>query len=419
MFDGMLSAEYLNLYQQSRYRDRISLLTETLVSLKYLVEVIVERVHEWIRFTKYCDDLSIDIPSTIYAHEVENYLQWRFPEGSQSRHRFIKASLRIFIEADDQGKFSRRVKSPVKPTTALFKEWVPPYLHFLKQHRGVSERTLRKNILALNEFTKFLEQRSILIIKNLTSIDIHDFCIGRGSRKPITWSSYMGIIRRFLRYVFLREGLERDLSFAVGSSKCFRYSGIHDVLTESEVSKILVSVDRSNAIGRRDYAILLLAAHYGMRPSDIRLLCLDNIHWRQGQIAFHQSKTRRQLILPLLPEVSEALIDYLRGGRPSTQSRNIFVRHKAPFEPYVPENNFSQIMSKALRRAGMDQRPGARGLYLFRHTLATNMLGADLPIKTIGDIMGHASTTSTYGYMKVDLPHLRSASLSIAEVLNE
>lgn len=419
MFDRMLSAEYLKLYQKSRYRDRISLLAETLVRLKYLVEVIVEHVHEWIRFTKYCDNLSIDVPSTIYAHEVEYYLRWRFPKGSQSRRRFIKVSLRIFIEADDQGNFSRRIKPSPKPTNALFKEWVPPYLRFLKQHRGVSEKTLRKNIFVLNEFTKFLEQRSILIMKKLTTSDIHDFCIARGNRKPITWVSHMGIVRRFLRYVFLREGLEQDLSFAVGTAKYFRHSGIHDVLTEPEVSKILGCVDRSNAIGRRDYAILLLAARYGMRPSDIRQLRLEDIHWRQGQIAFRQSKTGRQLILPLLPEVSEALIDYLRGGRPSTQSRNIFVRHKAPFEPFVPDNNFSQIMIKALNRAGMDQRPGARGLYLFRHTLATNMLRANLPIKTIGDILGHASTNSTYGYMKVDLPHLRSASLSIAEVLNE
>ena len=380
MFDGMLSAEYLKLYQKSRYRDRISLLAETLVRLKYLMEVIIDHVHEWIRFTKYCDDVSIDVPSTFYAPEVERYLRWRFPKGSQSRHRFIRASLRIFIEADNQGNFSRRVKPPAKPTNSLFNEWVPAYLSFLVQHRGAAERTLRKNSFVLQEFTNFLEQRNILIMKNLTSSDIHDFCIARGSRKPVTWISHMGIIRRFLRYVFLREGLERDLSFAVVTAKSFRYSEIHDVLSESEVGKILGCVDRSNATGRRDYAILLLAARYGMRPSDIRKLRLDTIHWRQGQIAFRQSKTGRQLILPLLPEVSEALIDYLRDGRPSTHSRNIFVRHKAPFEPFVPENNLSRIMIKALKKAGMEQRQGARGLYLFRHSLATNMLGAAHPV---------------------------------------
>jgi site-specific recombinase XerD len=418
MFNEILSAKYLELYQTSRYRDRISWLAETLVRLKYLMVSIVKHVHEWIRFAKYCEDFNIDVPTTFHAPEVTRYLLWRFPKGSGSYYGFIKASIRIFLEADDQGNFSRGVKLPAKPTSVLFNEWAPDYFDFLVQHRGIKETTLQKISFHLREFTDFLKQRNILIMKNLKMSDIHDFCIARGSRKPITWVFYTGTIRRFLRYVFLRGGLEQDLSFAVVRPKSFRFSGINDVLSESEVAKILGCVDRSNAIGRRDYAILLLAARYGIRPSDIRKLSLDEVHWRQGQISFRQSKTGRQLILPLLPEVSEALIDYLRSGRPATQSRSIFVRHKAPFEPFVPENNLSWIMIKALNKAGMDQRRGAKGLYLFRHTLATNMLGAAQPVKTIGDILGHVKTESTFGYMKVDLTHLRSASLSIEEVLH-
>lgn len=415
--DKVLSGEYLQCYQKSRYRNRIALIARNLITLKYLEEVVCEQVHEWLRFSKYCDDRGIDLPSTIHAQEVGDYLQLRFPKGSQSRRRFIKASLRIFIEADDRGNFTRRVRASPRPTTALFKQWVPSYLGFLNQHRGVSEKTLRKNTFALGEFTGFLDHINIHNLRSLRAKDIHDFCMNPGNRKPITWVSYMGMVRRFLKYVFLRKGVEQDLSFAVAGAKCFRHCGLHDVLTESELNQILGCVDRSNAIGRRDYAILLLAARYGMRPSDIRKILLDDIHWRQNQIVFSQSKTGKQLILPLLPEVSKALIDYLRDGRPSTQVRNIFVRHKAPFEPFVPDNNLSRIMINALYRAGLDQRDGSGGLYLLRHTLATRMLGANVPIKTIGDILGHTSMDSTLGYTKIDLPHLRSASLSIAEVL--
>lgn len=163
--------------------------------------------------------------------------------------------------------------------------------------------------------------------------------------------------------------------------------------------------------------MLLLAARYGMRPSDIRQISLDDIHWRDACIIFCQSKTGKQLSLPLLPEVSEALIEYLRNGRPSTQVRNIFVRHKAPFEPFVPNDNLSRIMDKALRSAGLDRRHGPRGLYLLRHSLATSMLVANVSIKIIGDILGHTTTDSTFVYTKIDLPALRSASLSMAEVL--
>jgi integrase len=217
--------------------------------------------------------------------------------------------------------------------------------------------------------------------------------------------------------MFSHGQLERDLSSAVVTAKHYRYSGLHDILTERELHGLLGCLDRSDALGRRDSAIILLAARYGMRPSDIRQICLGDIHWRQGLIVFNQSKTGKQLTLPLLPDVFKALIDYIRNGRPPTKARNIFVRHKAPFEPFVPNDNLSQIMIKALRRAGLDKRPGLRGLSLLRHTLATRMLSAEVPIKMIADLLGHTSTDSTYGYTKIDLHSLRSVALSIKEVL--
>lgn len=419
MFNLKLSKDYIEWYRKSRYRARIELICETLIRLRYLEEVIVEHVHEWIRFTNYCSDLSIDIPPTIHSQAINKYLEWRSPNGSKSRLRFIKASVRMFIEADDIGNFSKRIHPPPTQSNTLFNEWVPPYLFFLQQHRGVAEKTLRKNILSLREFTEFLEKRCIHNFNDLKAGDIHKFCIGRGIRKPITWSSCLGMVRRFLKYVFLQHGSEKDLSFAIETARCYRHSGICDVLTKSETDKTLDSVDRSSSIGRRDYAILLLAARYGMRPSDIRQLCFENIQWRLGQIVFCQAKTGRQLTLPLLSDVSEALIDYISSGRPLTDARNIFVRHKAPFGPFSPDNNLWPISIKALHRAKLDGRSGTRGIYLFRHSLATNMLGANIPIKTIGDLLGHASINSTYGYTKVDLINLREASLSIAEVQHE
>jgi integrase len=98
-------------------------------------------------------------------------------------------------------------------------------------------------------------------------------------------------------------------------------------------------------------------------------------------------------------------------GRPATQAREIFIRHRAPFEPFVAANNLSAIMRTALGRVGLAQRPGRRGLYLFRHTLATRLLTAECPIKTIGDVLGHVSTDTTMEYANVDLQALRKVSL--------
>jgi integrase/recombinase XerD len=122
------------------------------------------------------------------------------------------------------------------------------------------------------------------------------------------------------------------------------------------------------------------------------------------------------LTLPLLPDVSAALSAYLRDGRPATTSRYVFVRHRAPFEPFVAANNLSAIMRQALQRVGLDQRSGRRGFYLFRHTLANRMLDAKCSIKTIGDVLGHTSTESTMEYASIDLTSLRSVMISEQEV---
>ena len=187
-------------------------------------------------------------------------------------------------------------------------------------------------------------------------------------------------------------------------------------LPTSQPCRLLNGVDRSSVIGRRDYAVLLLAARYGLRPCDLRQLRLDAVNWREGVLSITQAKTGRVLILPLLPEVADALLAYLRDGRPATTSRHVFVRHKAPFEPFVATNKLATIMRQALQRVGLDQREGRRGLYLLRHTLASRMLASGSPLKRIGDVLGHASTDTTMEYASVDLTALRRVAISETDV---
>ena len=142
----------------------------------------------------------------------------------------------------------------------------------------------------------------------------------------------------------------------------------------------------------------------------------SSVDWREHVLSITQAKTGRVLTLPLLPDVADALITYLRTARPATSSRYVFVRHRAPFEPFVAANNLATIMRQALQRVGLDQREGRRGLYLLRHTLASRMLASGSPLKRIGDVLGHASTDTTMEYASVDLTALRRVVISEAEV---
>ena len=152
---------------------------------------------------------------------------------------------------------------------------------------------------------------------------IHDFLIRLRTQAVATRLTYVTTLRSFFRWAAMTGLLPRDLSAAVPSPRQFKQRGLRDALTECEVTRLLHGVDRSSTIGRRDYAVLLLAARYGLRPCDLRQLRLEAVDWRERVLSITQAKTGRVLTLPLLPDVADALIAYLRNGRPATPSRYV------------------------------------------------------------------------------------------------
>jgi integrase len=180
---------------------------------------------------------------------------------------------------------------------------------------------------------------------------------------------------------------------------------------------LLAAVDRSSAKGKRDYAMLLLACRLGLRAGDIRALKLDQLHWDDSTIEVTQSKTGVPLILPLTGEVGDALIDYLKSGRPATAHREVFLKVNPPFDPFAADSNLHHIVSYWRRLAGIRFRTAQkRGMHSLRHTLATRLLQKGTPFPTIAEILGHTSLESTRIYAKADVESLRSVALDPEEV---
>jgi integrase/recombinase XerD len=407
------------IYHTSRYKNRIDLIGRHLIEQRYLPTVIAQHVSEWIRFTAYLQKRGRTLPLHSREADAQAYIIQRLRMfHSASRARFIRASVRIFLEADENGKFRRRVGGIPRPVPPFLKNVLEQYIVFLHIHRGVAERTVTNRVKQLIRFAEYLEQMGVRRHDTIVPLHIQSFLIALRTQAPATRMTYATTLRSFFGWAYTAGLVQIDLRPAVLVSRHFKQRGIRDVLNESEIARILAAVDRSTAIGRRDYAVLILAARYGLRPCDIRQLQVEALHWRDGILSFKQAKTGRLLTLPLLPDVTTALIAYLRNGRPATTSRHVFVRHRAPFEPFVPANNLMTIMRLALQRTGLDRRPGRRGLYLFRHTLASQMLAAGIPIKSIADVLGHASTETTMEYASIDLMALRHVMLSEKEVLS-
>jgi len=223
-------------------------------------------------------------------------------------------------------------------------------------------------------------------------------------------------MRSFLRFLTMRGILQNDLSAALPKIRVPRDAKIPSVWDQELIVRLLEAVDRGSAKGKRDYAILLLACRLGLRAGDIRTLKLDQLHWEDSTIEITQSKTGTPLRLPLTSEVGDALIDYLKSGRPQTTHREIFLKVNPPFDPFTG-NNLHHIVTYWRLLAGIRFRtPQKRGAHSLRHTLATRLLEKGTPFTTIAEILGHSSLESTRIYAKADVEALRTVALDPEEV---
>jgi integrase/recombinase XerD len=413
MFSKWFSGVDRERYRTSHHKHRIDQVGSSLVQLRYASEVIRQHLHEWLRFTLHLEKNGGWLASAFGDHAVQQYLAKRVKDLSASRSRGLRASIRILLEADERGRFRSRIGSPPS-TPAWFGAILRSYLHFVRVHRGLAQKTIRKYIQKLSVFAEYLEHAGIRELSGIKPQHVREFY--ENAKHGTPRRSYGSTLRVFFRWAAAQDWLSSFLADAIPRPRRYQFVDLPDVLSQADVDRILTSVDRSTPLGRRDYAILLLAARYGLRPCDIRQLTFDAIDWRRARIDIQQVKTSRSLALPLLPEVAEALCAYLHDGRPASTNRTIFLRHCAPFEPFAAENNLAAIMRTALRRAGLADRTGRRGLYLFRHTLATRLLASGRPLKAIADVLGHSSTQTTYGYTRVDLVGLRGVAISEQEV---
>jgi site-specific recombinase XerD len=291
------------------------------------------------------------------------------------------------------------------------------YEQYAKDRLQLRPSTLRTRSRELTIFLDFLNTRKARSLDQIQALDLSEFLSCRGHLKPNTVSRIVSDIRSFLRFLTLRGILQKDLGAELPTIRVPRDASIPSVWDHELIIKLLGAIDRSSAKGKRDYAILLLACRLGLRAGDIRTLKLDHLHWEDSRIEITQSKTTTPLSLPLTEEVGEALIDYLRSGRPKTADREVFLKLNPPFDPFGRNNNLYDVVTYWRQLAGITFRtPQRRGIHSLRHSLATRLLEQGTPFPTIADILGHTSLESTRIYAKADVEALRSVALDPEEV---
>jgi integrase len=226
------------------------------------------------------------------------------------------------------------------------------------------------------------------------------------------------VLRNYFTFLQDINFIKANLATSLPHVRILRNAFIPHAWKTDDVKKLLMSIDRNSAKGKRDYAILLMVVHLGLRVSDIRNMRLSNLNWNRKTIALSIRKTRQAQELPLLDDIGWAIIDYLKNGRPQTECDKLFVRHRAPFDSFGENESFYRELHRYMQVAGITPPTGVHcGLHSLRSTLARNMLEAKTPLPVISEVLGHTNINTTSIYLKIDLDGLRKCALDPEEVL--
>lgn len=221
-------------------------------------------------------------------------------------------------------------------------------------------------------------------------------------------------IRHFLRFLHHQGIIEQDLAATVEGPSRYALEDIPPALKPEDVDTVLALAERNRtSVGIRNYAILLLLSHYGLRSGEVVRLQLQDIDWHHDQLRIHQSKSGKENWLPLLAPVGNALLDYVQNARPKTVVREVFV---CAYAPHRPLSSLHYIVSRLLDEAGIDAA-GRRGPHTFRHARAVSLLRQRVSLKAISDILGHRSAIQTRTYLKLATEDLRDVALELPDTM--
>ncbi|MDR1184098.1 MAG: tyrosine-type recombinase/integrase [Coriobacteriales bacterium] len=274
-----------------------------------------------------------------------------------------------------------------------------------RKAEGRSQKTIYTDRLYAGRFLLALQDGGI---DDLRVLDAHGIRTAFTSM-PVSPGVAM-VIRRFLRFVFEAGYTDADYSPLIPHMREPRR--VPSVYAEDEVKRLLQAVDRTTAIGKRDYAMLLIAALLGLRAGDIVTLKAENIDCGRNVISLIQSKTKEPIELPLADEVKEAIAEYLKAARPKSGHKEVFLGSRAPYRP-IGSSSLCAAVAKYFKKAEVDTANRRHGPHSLRASLATRLLEEDVPYGAIQKVLGHRSALSAKAYLDIDIERLRACALDV------
>ncbi len=369
--------------------------------------VVQEHVRHVVRFGCGCEPQA-DALKGGEACELLSVLEGRAnritPERKRRRARSAVHRFGQYLAA--QGRTIAKAEEP-----PLYASLLAAYLNWLRNVRHNVKETIawrRRRIVPFLEFLGDLatsDGLSSVDVKQIRGYAVSSMAEGGYSVRVST----VGALRSFLEFCYLSSYMPSDLSRSIPSVRSYALSDTPRGLSDEQAHTVLESIDRSSALGKRDYAILQLLYTYGIRNGQIRALRMEDIDWHKDRILFHPLKCGKRSLLPLTDSVGEALLDYLRNGRPQVAFPEVFITALAPVHPLKYSSALTGMIVRRLLNVGIEL--GKTGTHAFRYCFVSRMVNRGHSLKSIADILGHRRLATTFIYTKIDFRNLEQVAL--------
>lgn len=302
------------------------------------------------------------------------------------------------------GRFSETPEAPDP-----FSEFLRDFTVWMEDECGLAESTIAYRLVAARRFLNWYDTagRPFSAVR-LTDIDAYLAKSAERGWSRITTANEAGMLRAFFRHAGRRGWCAAAIANGIKGPRLYSQENLPVGPSWENVKRLLSSLNTDDPGHIRDLPMLMLCAIYGLRPSEVARLRLEDLDWERDQILVRRRKVNKAQVYPMVPQVGNAILRYLKEVRPRSAHREVFLTRVSPIRPVT-----TNVLTRAARKPmlAMGIWSSKYGAYSLRHACATHLASQGISFKVIGDHLGHSSPNSTRIYAKVDLPMLRKVAM--------
>ncbi len=398
------------------------------MEFKKAIEYIMSFYRTWYKKTAQvsmghiCRELLAYFPEKgrIYSEEaLQDWLTLKMKEKDGEYLQIVRYNHAVHLILDvvrtgtmQYGKVYYLLRVPSTPSTYRWEHILTEYLLELKRE-GRARATITFSRAACTKFIRFLEENGCKKPEDLT----FQLCIryeqeAAGHEKNNGKRAYQYRIRMFIRHLQQKNLVDGNLEYAIKTRYRIPVNAI-SILSEEQKREVYAARNSESSMANRNYAMATLALYLGLRSIDIINLRTSDISWAENSIRLIQQKTGREMVLPLIPVVGNAIADYVLHHRPESSVPNVFVSHRFPFGRLKASSSCFAAAGQLIH----EQHPGQpSGMHIMRKTLAADLLRCNVHHDMISGVLGHAGSDWLDPYLNTDHERMRACSIPLGSI---